>query len=104
MTQAGDRRSADLAATYRRVAPDASPTEVVDALTAAYCPAVAASSALRYHKFAEMRRSAREAEAVAATPAGGAPFPEVDIIWATPLGHSLPGAPVIRRQAHLPGR
>jgi mono/diheme cytochrome c family protein len=89
MIQAGDRRIADLTATYRKAAPDAGPTEVVDALMAAYCPTVAASSAPTYQKFAEMRRFAREAEADASAPAPAASLPQVDVIWATPVGHAL---------------
>jgi cytochrome c553 len=87
--QAGDRRIADLTALYRRDVPDAGSAEVVDALMAAYCPVVAASAAPSYQKSAEMRRFAREAEANAAAPAGVTPFPQVDVIWAVPVGHSL---------------
>ena len=89
MIEAGNRRIADLTAAYRRVAPDAGPPKVVDALMAAYCPAIAASSATTVEKFAEMRRFAREAEADAAAPSGAARLPEVDVIWAIPIGRSL---------------
>jgi mono/diheme cytochrome c family protein len=90
MIQAGDRRIADLSATNRKEAPDAGPPEVVDALMAAYCPTVAASSAPTYQKFAEMRHFAREAEVdAAAAEARVASFPEVDVIWAVPVGHTL---------------
>lgn len=89
MIQAGDRKIADLAALYRRDMPDAGAAEIVDALMAAYCPAVAANSAPTYQKFAEMRRFAREAEADVAAQARAAPLPELDVIWATPVGHTL---------------
>jgi hypothetical protein len=89
MIQAGDRRIAGLTAAYQREAPNAGPTEVVDALMAAYCPVVAAGTAPTYQKVAEMRRFAREAEADVAAEARVAPFPEVDVIWATPVGHTL---------------
>jgi hypothetical protein len=59
MIQAGDRKIADLGATYRRAAPDAGAAEVVDALMAAYCPAIAASSAPTYQKVAELRRDTK---------------------------------------------
>jgi hypothetical protein len=89
MVQAGDRKIGDLTAAYQKAAPDAGVAEVVDALMAAYCPVVAAGCAPTYHKFAEMRRFAREVETDASMPAGGAPFPEVVMIWAAPVGHTL---------------
>jgi mono/diheme cytochrome c family protein len=89
MMQAGDQRTADLIASYRRAAPEAGAAEVVDALMAAYCPVVAASGAPTYHKFAELRRFARDTEAALSSPTGAGAFPQVDVIWAIPAGHSL---------------
>ncbi len=87
--QAGDRRIADLTAAYRRDVPDAGPAEIADALMAAYCPVVAASSAPSYQKSAEMHRFAREAEAAVSTQPSMVTYPEVDVIWAIPVGHTL---------------
>jgi len=89
MIQAGDRKIADLGATYRKAAPDAGAAEVVDALMAAYCPAIAASNAPTYQKVAELRSFAMQAEAGVSAPATAVPFPEVDVIWATPVEHTL---------------
>jgi mono/diheme cytochrome c family protein len=89
MIQAGDRKIADLDATYRRAAPDAGAAEVVDALMAAYCPAIAASNAPTYQKVAELRRLAMQAEAAVSAQATAVPYPEIDVIWATPVGHTL---------------
>jgi len=89
MIQAGDQKIADMGATYRRATPDAGPAEVVDALMAAYCPAIAASSAPTYQKVAELRRFAMQAEAGASAQATAMPYPEIDVIWATPVGHTL---------------
>ena len=89
MIQAGDRKVADLVATYQRTASSAGPAEVVDALMAAYCPAVAASTAPTYQKLAELRRFAMQAEAGVSPQAGATPYPEVEVIWATPAGHTL---------------
>jgi mono/diheme cytochrome c family protein len=89
MIQAGDRKVADLAANYQREMPDAGHAEVVDALMAAYCPTVAASSAPTYQKFAVMRQFARDAEAAVATPARTETGAELDVIWAVPVGHTL---------------
>jgi hypothetical protein len=89
MIQAGDRRIVDLAASYQREAPDAGSTEIVDALMAAYCPVVAASDAPTYQKIAELRRFGMQAEAAVLQPASASVYPEVDVIWATPVGHTL---------------
>jgi mono/diheme cytochrome c family protein len=89
MILAGDRNVADLTAAYRQAVPGAGTAEVVYAMTAAYCPVVAGSSAPTYQKFAELSRLAREAEADVALHAGVVPFPEVDVIWAIPAGRSL---------------
>jgi len=59
---------------------------VADALTAAYCPVVAASDAPSYQKRAELRRFTLQAESSAAEQA---PYPAVDVIWATPVGRTL---------------
>jgi len=56
---------------------------------AAYCPMVAAGSGPTYQKIAEMRRFAREAEADATAPTGVSTLPELDVIWATPVGRTL---------------
>jgi mono/diheme cytochrome c family protein len=87
--QGGDRRTADLAATYQRMLPGAGHAEVVDALMAAYCPIVASSSAPTYEKFAQMQRFAMEAETDVSAPGGRTPFPELDVVWAVPVGRSL---------------
>jgi mono/diheme cytochrome c family protein len=90
MIQGGDRRVDDLAALYRKQSPGAGPTEVTDALVAAYCPTIAAGGAPTYEKYAELRRFAMEADADArAQLAGVAAFPELDVIWAVPSGRSL---------------
>jgi hypothetical protein len=89
MIQAGDRKIADLGATYRRAAPDAGAAEVVDALMAAYCPVIAASSAPTYQKVAELRRFAMQAEGGVSAQATAVPYPEIDVIWASPVGHTL---------------
>ena len=89
MIQAGDRKVPDLAAKYQGQMPDAGHAEVVDALMAAYCPRVAASSAPTYEKFAAMRQFARDAEAAVATPARTEAGPELDVVWAVPVGHTL---------------
>ena len=89
MIQAGDRKVPDLAAKYQGQMPDAGHAEVVDALMAAYWPRVAASSAPTYEKFAAMRQFARDAEAAVATPARTEAGPELDVVWAVPVGHTL---------------
>jgi mono/diheme cytochrome c family protein len=89
MIQAGNRQIADLSATYQREVPDAGSAEVVDALMAAYCPAVAASSSPTYQKFAELRRFAVQAAARVSSQAIATAYPEVDVIWAIPVGHTL---------------
>jgi mono/diheme cytochrome c family protein len=89
MIGAGDLRVADLVAAYRRDVPEAGAAEVVNGLMAAYCPVIAASAAPTYRKFAEMRRFAREAEADAAAPTGVTPTPQLDVIWAIPVAHTL---------------
>ena len=89
MIQGGDRRTADLAQLYQKEVPGAGHAEVVDALMAAYCPAVASSSAPTYEKFARMRLFARDAEADVSAPAGRVPLPELDVVWAVPVGRTL---------------
>jgi hypothetical protein len=69
--------------------PDAGPAEVVYGLTAAYCPVIAASGAPTYQKDAEMRGFATEVEVDVSAPAGAAPVTRMDVIWATPVGHTL---------------
>ncbi len=90
MIQGGDRRVDDLATLHRKEAPGAGPTEIADALVAAYCPTIAAGAQPTYEKFAELRRFAMEADADArAQQTGVASFPELDVIWAVPAGRSL---------------
>jgi len=89
MIQAGDRRIPDLVATYQREAASAGPAEVVDALMAAYCPAVAASDAPTYLKLAALRSFAMQAEAAVWPQTVGISAPPLDVIWATPVGHTL---------------
>ena len=89
MVQGGNRKIGDLVTAYKREAPDAGSAEVADALTAAYCPVIAASDAPSYQKKAELRRFTLQAESSAAVQATRAPYPDVDVIWATPVGHTL---------------
>jgi hypothetical protein len=56
---------------------------------AAYCPAIAASSAPTYQKVAELRRFAMQAEGGVSAQATAVPYPEIDVIWASPVGHTL---------------
>jgi len=62
---------------------------VVDALMAAYCPAVAASDAPTYLKLAALRSFAMQAEAAVWPQTVGISAPPLDVIWATPVGHTL---------------
>lgn len=89
MVQGGDRKIGDLISAYKREAPDAGEAEVADALTAAYCPVIAAGDTPSYQKQAELRRFTLQAESSAAVQAAVWPYPEVDVIWATPVGHTL---------------
>jgi hypothetical protein len=67
---------------------------VADALTAAYCPVIAAGDAPSYQKKAELRRFTLQVESSAAVQAAGAPYP--DVVWATPVGHTLVSSTVSR--------
>jgi hypothetical protein len=89
MLKGGDRKIAELIAEYRKYAPDAGPTKVADGLLAAYCPVVAGSKAPTYQKFTELRRFAIEAEADASSPTALGTVPQLDVIWAVPVGHTL---------------
>ena len=89
MIQAGDRRIANLVATYQRETPSAGGAEVVDALLAAYCPSIAASDAPTYQKMAALRNFAMQAEAAVWPQPAGISAPQLDVIWATPMGHTL---------------
>jgi hypothetical protein len=65
-------------------------------MVAAYCPVVAANGAPTYRKYAELRRFSLDVAAAVSPQAAAAPFPPVDVVWATPAGRSfvarLPGA------------
>jgi hypothetical protein len=56
-------------------------------LIGAYCPVVAGSEAPTYQKFTELRRFAMEADA--SPPTGFGTMPQLDVIWAVPVGHTL---------------
>jgi mono/diheme cytochrome c family protein len=93
--QGGNRNLPELIAAYERMTPGATPAEAVNTMVSAYCPVVAASDAPTYRKYAELRRFSLQAAAAASPQAAAAPFPPVDLIWATPAGRAfvarLPG-------------
>jgi hypothetical protein len=80
--------------------PDADPSDVVNALIAAYCPVVAAYHTAAYEKYAELNRFSMQAAADVSPQAAAVSFPPVDVIWATPAGRSL----VAREPSPFTGR
>jgi hypothetical protein len=74
---------------YQDAVPDADPSNVVNALIAAYCPVVAASQTPAYEKYGELNRFSMQAAADVSPQAAAVSFPPVDVIWATPAGRSL---------------
>ncbi|QTL06151.1 c-type cytochrome [Aquabacter sp. L1I39] len=89
MMQGGERGTQMLADTYKAADSDASPGTVVDALTAAYCPVVAASNLPDWQKANELRRFTLQAAATVSPGVAAIPMPDVATIWATPTGTSL---------------
>jgi mono/diheme cytochrome c family protein len=89
MLKGGNRNVPELVKLYKNTVPDADPSDVVNALIAAYCPVVAASRTPAYQKYAELNRFSMQAAADASPQAAAVSFPPVDVIWATPVGRSL---------------
>jgi mono/diheme cytochrome c family protein len=89
MVQGGNRNVPELVRLYQIAAPSADPSEVVNALIAAYCPVVAASQTPAYEKYEELNRFSMQAAADVSPQAAAVSFPPVSVIWATPTGRSL---------------
>jgi mono/diheme cytochrome c family protein len=89
MLKGGNRNVAELVKLYQSAVPAADPSEVVNALIAAYCPVVASSQTPAYEKYAELNRFSMQAAADVSPQAAAVSFPPVAVIWATPAGRSL---------------
>jgi cytochrome c553 len=89
MLKGGNRNVPELVKLYQDAVPGADPSEVVNALIAAYCPVVAASQAPAYEKYTELNRFSMQAAADVSPQVAAVSFPPVDVIWATPAGRSL---------------
>ncbi len=91
MMQGGSRAIDKLADAYKATASDTSPGAVVDALTAAYCPVVAATQLPDWQKYGELRRWTLQVAAAISPAVAAIPMPDVPVIWAVPAGTGLVG-------------
>lgn len=91
MIQGGSRAIDKLADAYTSASGDSSPNGVVDALTAAYCPVVAASSAPDWQKYGDLRRWTLQVAAAISPRLASGTIPDVPVIWAVPAGTGLIG-------------
>jgi mono/diheme cytochrome c family protein len=89
MLQGGNRNVHELVKLYQNAVPAADPSDVVNALIAAYCPVVAASQVPAYEKYADLNRFSMQAAADVSPEAAAVSFPPVGVIWASPAGRSL---------------
>ena len=89
MLKGGNRNVRELVKLYQDAVPDADPSDVVNALIAAYCPVVAADQTPAYEKYAELSRFSMQAAADVSPQAAAVSFPPVSVVWATPAGRSL---------------
>ncbi len=80
---------ASLIGTYKAQHPDASMADVVNNLVAAYCPVVAKSATSDQAKSLALKRFALTVTSYLSNQAVAETEPDVGIIWAVPLGHSL---------------
>jgi mono/diheme cytochrome c family protein len=85
----GNRNVPELVKLYQDAVPGADPSEVVNALIAAYCPVVASGQTPAYEKYAELNRFSMQAAADVSPQVAAVSFPPVDVLWATPAGRSL---------------
>ncbi|WP_051357426.1 c-type cytochrome [Azorhizobium doebereinerae] len=91
MMQGGSRQIDVLAAAYKAAAGTTSAGSVVDALTAAYCPVVAATQLPDWQKFGELKRWTLQVAAAVSPGVAAVPLPDVPVIWAVPAGPGLVG-------------
>jgi mono/diheme cytochrome c family protein len=89
MIQGGNRNVPELVKLYQSMMPGTDPTDVVNALIAAYCPVVAASRVPAYEKYADLNRFSMQAAADVSPQAAAVSFPPVDVIWASPAARTL---------------
>lgn len=89
MMAGGQRSIPMLLDAYKGDDSDAGPDDMVDALTAAYCPVVARSDAPDWQKYAELARFTLQAAADVSRRAKSGPVDGHPIIWAVPAGRSL---------------
>jgi hypothetical protein len=81
---------AHLVADYKAQNPNASTTDIVNNLIAAYCPVVAANASLSNQgKSQALARFAAEITSYVTSMSVTESEPDVGIVWATPLGSSL---------------
>lgn len=89
MLQGGNRDIRQLIAAYRSAVPGADTAQVVNALSAAYCPVVAQSGAPVNMKNAQLRRFALQVAANLSPRTAAISFPPVEMVWAVPAGSWL---------------
>ena len=80
---------ATLVASFKAQQPNAGTTDIVNNLVAAYCPIVAATTASDEAKRMAVKRFALNITAYLASQGTPDAVPDVGIIWATPVGHTL---------------
>jgi hypothetical protein len=78
-----------LIATYKSQQPNATNTDIVNNLVAAYCPIVAATAASDDGKRMTLKRFAINLTSYLASQSASGAAPDVGIIWATPVGYTL---------------
>ena len=89
MLQGSNRDIRQLIAAYRSAVPGADTAQVVNALSAAYCPVVAQSGAPANMKNAQLRRFALQVAANLSPRTAAISFPPVEMVWAVPAGSWL---------------